>query len=499
MVKTVKCDSFFRDMKRQHTALTFDDIRAENDYSDGDIQGNDTQGRFSLRIPTKKPVVSASMTDVTEVKMAIGLASLGGVGVVHYRQTPEDQAKMIRRVKLYLNGRVENPICVHQNQTIEQVLNYLDEEGFEFRSFPVVDSEGRLVGTLTSTDISFCTDISQHVRDAMSVDTVTADPTITLEKASSLMVLHKKRLLPLVDHDKRVVALYTWSDILRTRDPKALHNVDKNGQLMVAASIGVGETGWERAQELARKGVNGIVIDSAHGDSKPVHDIARRILENLPEVDVIAGNISTYDAAVRLVKLGVHGIKVGQGGGAICTTRIVTGTGTPQVSAIYNCAKAVRDLDSNIPICADGGIRYYGDACIALGVGADSVMLGKMLAGTDEAPGEIIPTQTGYEKVYRGMGSAEMMAGSKDSRGRYGETQTRKDRVLAEGITSHVPYVGSLENVVLQLDEAIKRSMGYQGVHSIDELHQKSTYKRVTSAGMAESHFHDVRQSDNYN
>lgn len=497
MPKTVKCDSLFREMKRQHTALTFDDLRAENDYWDGDIQNNDIQGRFSLRIPLKTPIASAGMTDVTGPKMAIGLASLGGIGTIPYRQTPEDQAKMVRRVKLFLNGRVENPICVRHNQTVEQVLNFLDEEGFAFRSFPVIDDDDRLVGTLTGTDIDFCTDPSQLVSAAMSSSAVTGSPNIGLVDASALMKQHKIKLLPLIDEGGRVVALYVWSDILRTHDPKALHNVDRNGQLMVAATIGVGDSGWERAQELAKKGVNGIVIDSAHGDSKDIHEIARRILEGLPEVDVIAGNISTYGAAARLVKLGVHGIKVGQGGGAICTTRIVTGTGTPQVSAIYNCAKAVRDLGSNIPVCADGGIRYYGDVCIALGVGADSVMLGKMLAGTDEAPGEVIPTKTGYEKVYRGMGSAEMMAGSKDSRGRYGETQTKKDQILAEGISSKVPYVGSLENVIKKTSEAIKRSMGYQGAHSIEELHRNSTYIKVTTSGMAESHPHDVRQSDN--
>jgi IMP dehydrogenase len=489
-------DGFFDNMESQETALTFDDVRLQTGYSATDFHQSDLRTRFSRNVSLKIPVVSAAMDRVTEKEMAIALASLGGIGVIHRNLPIEEQARQVRRVKLYINGLITRPVCVSESETVGMVLRMCEDKNYSFRSFPVIDSQGRLVGVLTGNDIDFC-NRAGSVREAMTNNVITGEPETTPGKAHDLMKEKRIKVLPLANSNLQVVGLYIWSDLERIRDGSGRYNTDKNGQLVVAAAVGTGQEAIERANELAAKKVDVIVVDSAHGDSKPVMVTLELIKRENPNVDVVVGNISNYHSAVRLIDAGADGIKVGQGGGSICTTRIVAGIGTPQVTAIHNCSKAVRDRKSDIPVCGDGGIRESGDITIAIGAGADSVMLGMMLAGTNESPGEVITHRNRPVKSYRGMGSLGAMQDSADSRNRYGERQTQKSSIVPEGVSGHVPYVGSLDTTIHRLMEGLRRGMGYVGVASIPELQQNARFYRITNAGIRESHPHDIEVVDN--
>jgi IMP dehydrogenase len=485
-------DEFFEIMQGQRLALTFGDVRLRTNHSEEDFHGADITGRFSTHVLLKTPVVSAAMDRVTGKDMAIALPSLGGIGILHRNFSVEEQAKIVGRVKYHLNGKINQPVCVRYDQTVAQALAMLEKGRYAFRSLPVQDEEGRLVGILTGGDIDFSGNSTKLVSEVMTKSVITGDIETTVEMAYRLMQREKIKILPLIDDDGKVAGLYLWSDLKRILDKTGLHNVDANGQLVVGAAVGTGSEAVERARELVRKGVDVIVIDSAHGDSAPVFKTFEQIKQDAPNTDVVVGNISEYDSARRLAEVGVDGIKVGQGPGSICTTRIVAGVGTPQLTAIHNCAKAVRDLDLEIPICADGGIREPGDIPMAIVAGASSVMLGMMLAGTDESPGEVRTYRNRPVKSYRGMGSLGAMQDNIGSRTRYGERETDEKLILAEGVEGFVPYTGSLASNIHRLMEGLRRSMGYTGTMSLKELQEKGDFIRITNAGSFESHPHDI-------
>ncbi len=486
-------DSFFNAMEEQGLALTFDDVRVKTRHCDFDFHAVDLRSRFSKNVPLKIPIVSAAMDTVTERKMAIALASLGGLGIIHRNLDPETQSKHVRAAKFYLNGRIDTPVTMQQTNKVEEVLRICDERNYAFRSFPITDSDGKLVGILTGNDIKFCKDKSASVVEAMTRQVVKGNSATTLHEAHALMLQNKIGVLPLVSDDGSVTGLYLWSDLERILSGNTSHNTDDNGQLRVGAAIGTGDDTRERVELLLHRGVDVIVIDAAHSDSRQVIGTFEWVKQLAGDkVDVVVGNISEYDSAARLAEMDVDGIKVGQGGGSICTTRRVAGIGTPQVTAIFGCAKAVRDSGKDIPVCGDGGIREPGDITIAIAAGADSVMLGGMLAGTDEAPGDVIDTPRGQRKQYRGMGSLSAMEASASSRNRYGETQRDKSKILPEGVESYVPYAGPLETVIHRYVEGLRRGMGYSGAKSIAALQQETEFWRVTNAGVIESHPHDV-------
>lgn len=485
--------------KEEGLALTFDDVRLRTDYAEVMPDTVSIESKFSRNVGLKIPIVSAAMDTVTEYKLAIELAKLGGIGVIHRSLSLEDQAFHVARVKHHLNGLIEKPICVYEDEKISSVLLKRKSSGYTFHSFPVLDKEKRLVGIVTGNDFEFCEDSSLSVRDIMSTGLLTVPEGTSIDDAYSLMCREKKKILPLIKDNGEISGMYVFSDVKRIKTRSAeTYNVDARGQLRVAAAVGVGEEALERVSRLFDKNVDVIVIDTAHGDSKAVIDTLKEIKRNY-SLDVVVGNISTGDAAKRLADAGADGIKVGQGPASICTTRVIAGIGRPQVSAVYDCADAVERYD--IPICADGGLRNSGDIPIAIAAGAYSVMMGGMLAGTEEAPGEIVFVEGLQWKIYRGMGSMGAMEASRSSRERYLQKQTGKNQLIPEGVEGLVSYKGRLEDVLFQYVGGLRRGMGYAGAASIEELRKKGDFDRITSAGFSESHPHDIkitRDSPNY-
>ncbi len=396
---------------------------------------------------------------------------------------------------------IDRPITVSEDDTLSSVLAKMDERGYSFRSFPVVDAEGRVVGLLTGNDFDFCADTSLRVKEVMTREFVYGSAGTDIRQAYDTMRSNKKKVLPLLDVRGRLSGLYIFSDVKRiiTGKDETL-NIDAKDRLVAAAAIGAGQDAVERAKRLAEKGVDVIVIDTAHGDSKPVFGTLAALKRELPDVDVVVGNVSVGESARRLAEAGADGVKVGQGPGSICTTRIIAGIGRPQVSAVYDCAKAVERYD--IPVCADGGLSSSGDIAIAIGAGASSVMLGNMLAGVDEAPGEIMFMQGKPTKSYRGMGSLGAMAANAGSRERYNQRGAGKDTLVPEGVEGVVPYKGTLREVMVQYVGGLRRGMGYVGAATIDELRKKGDFDRITNSGLRESHPHGItitKDSPNYN
>jgi len=432
--------------------------------------------------------------------LAIELAKLGGIGVIYKFNDAKEQADEVAKVKFHLNGLIEKPICFHENETIEEILNKKAEKGYDFDSLPILNNSGKLVGILTANDFDFCVDKSKKARDIMTTELITAKPKTTIKEAYDIMINKKKKVIPLVNEKKEIVGMYVFSDVKRIvqRNSKT-YNTDKNGQLRVAAAIGTYDDAFESLEMLVKKNIDVVVIDTAHGDSKPVIETLKKIKKKY-DLDVVVGNISLAESAKNLIRAGADGIKVGQGPGSICTTRIIAGIGTPQVSAVYNCSKIAERY--NIPVCADGGLKYSGDIPIAIGAGASSVMMGNMLAGTEESPGEIIVYEGKQYKSYRGMGSSSAMEEFHSSKKRYNETaKTGKDRLVPEGIEGMVPYKGPLEKNIHQYIGGLRKGMGYVGAKDIKELREKADFVRITTAGQAESHPHDIiitRQAPNY-
>ena len=485
-----RCVEFFEEMARRRLAVTFKEVLLKTGYSSVPPDAVSLETRFSRRVPLKIPILSAAMDTVTESRLAIALAKLGGIGVIHRNLDPKDQRREVRRVKFHLSGKIATPVTVKPDMTMAAIEAMRAEHQFKFHSFPVTDDEGKLVGLLTRNDFDFCVDRSQRVAEVMTRTLVTAAPDTSLDAAHRQMLEARKKVLPLVNPDGSLAGMYLLSDLARVKSGSSdMYNMDEQGRLRVAAAVGVGEEALGRV-ELLHDYVDVIVIDTAHGDSENVLATLRAIKQKY-DIDVVVGNISEGESAKRLVDAGADGVKVGQGPGSICTTRVVSGTGCPQVTAVFQAVRAIEG--SGVPVCADGGIENSGDIPIAIGAGAHSVMLGKLFAGTTEAPGDVDFTFTPPMKLYRGMGSLSAMAGSKGSRERYRQGDAGKDRLVPEGIEGVVPFVGELAPLVHQLVGGLRKGMGYVGAATIEELREKADFHHNTVVGIQESHPHGVR------
>jgi IMP dehydrogenase len=466
--------------------LTFDDVLLVPDYSEVLPRTVNLSTHFSRNIELKIPFVSAAMDTVTESKLAIAIAREGGIGVIHKNMSIAEQAKQVQIVKRAENGMIYDPVSIKIGSTVRQCLKLMAE--YHIGGIPVVDGNNFLLGIVTNRDLRFEREMDKLVDVVMTKEgLVTAKQTTDLEKAADILQKYKIEKLPVVDNDGKLIGLVTYKDITKAKDkPDACK--DSKGRLRVAAGVGVTGDSNLRIKALVEAGVDAIVIDTAHGHSKGVVDMLRKVKEKYPTLDVVVGNIATGDAAKMLVDAGADGVKVGIGPGSICTTRVIAGVGVPQLSAIYDVAVALKG--TGVPLIADGGLRYSGDIVKALAAGAHSVMMGGLLAGVEESPGETIIFNGRKFKSYRGMGSLEAMEkGSKDRYFQDGETDAKK--LVPEGIAARVPYKGSLFEVVYQMVGGLRAGMGYCGAATIELLH-KAKFTRITNAGVAESHPHDV-------
>ena len=466
--------------------LTFDDVLLIPAYSEVLPRNVELSTRFSRNIKLNVPIVSAAMDTVTEAKLAIAIAREGGIGVIHKNMSIAEQARQVHAEKRAENGMIYDPVTITRGSTVREALAIMKE--FHIGGIPVVDENKKLVGIVTNRDLRFERNLDSLVDDVMTKENlVTTSQSTDLQQAADILQRYKIEKLPVVDKDGRLVGLVTYKDITKAKDkPNACK--DKLGRLRVAAGIGVTNDSMQRADALVEAGVDAIVIDTAHGHSKGVVDVLKAVKAKYPDLDVVVGNIATGEAAKYLVAAGADGVKVGIGPGSICTTRVIAGVGVPQLSAVYDVAKALEGTD--VPLIADGGIRYSGDIVKALAAGAYSVMLGGMLAGVEESPGETIIYNGRKYKSYRGMGSLEAMErGSKDRYFQDGENDVKK--LVPEGIAARVPFKGSLYEVVYQMIGGLRSGMGYCGAHNIEELHN-AKFTRITTAGVTESHPHDV-------
>jgi len=475
--------------------LTYDDVLLVPAYSEVLPRDVKLSSLFSKNIELKSPIVSAAMDTVTESNMAIAIAQQGGIGVIHKNMSIEDQAKNVRKVKRSESGMIIDPITLHQDALVKDALLLMKENSIG--GIPVVDSKKKLIGIVTNRDLRFEKNLERPVLEVMTSDNlITTLESIELSKAEVILQENRIEKLPVVDSENNLIGLITYRDIIKVKEhPNSCK--DHLGRLRVAAAVGVTDDTVERVDSLVRAGVDAIVIDTAHGHTKGVVLKLKSVKEKFPDLNVIVGNIATAEAAKYLVDAGADAVKVGIGPGSICTTRVIAGVGVPQLTAINDVAKALKG--SGIPVIADGGIRYTGDIVKALAAGADSVMLGSMFAGVEESPGETIIYEGRKFKSYRGMGSIEaMQQGSKDRYFQDAEDDIKK--LVPEGISGRVPYKGSLSEVMYQIIGGIRAGMGYCGSATINEL-KGSQFVRITSAGVRESHPHDVsitREAPNY-
>ena len=466
--------------------LTFDDVLLIPAYSEVLPREVDLSTNFSRNIKLNIPFVSAAMDTVTEAKLAIAIAREGGIGVIHKNMSIEAQAQQVRFVKRAENGMISNPVSILRDKTVGHALAMMAE--YKIGGIPVVDTNNRLVGIVTNRDLRFRRDMNELNDDVMTKENIiTTRQTTDLEAAADILQQHKIEKLPVVDADNKLIGLITYKDITKAKD-KPFACKDENGRLRVAAGVGVTYDTLERVDALVQAGVDAIVIDTAHGHSRGVVEMLKKVKATYSNIDIVVGNIATGDAAKYLVDAGADAVKVGIGPGSICTTRVVAGIGVPQLSAIYDVAKALKG--TNVPLIADGGLRYSGDIVKALAAGGYSVMMGSLLAGVEESPGETIIFNGRKFKSYRGMGSLEAMEkGSKDRYFQDMEADIKK--LVPEGIAARVPFKGSLFEVVYQMTGGLRAGMGYCGAKNIDELHN-AKFTRITNAGVAESHPHDV-------
>lgn len=475
--------------------LTFDDVLLIPAYSEVLPRNVELSTKFSRNIRLNIPLVSAAMDTVTEAQLAIAIAREGGIGVIHKNMSIEAQAKQVHTVKRAENGMIYDPVTIKRGSTVRDALAMMKE--FHIGGIPVVDDDRMLVGIVTNRDLRFERDLDKLIDLVMTKDNlVVTSQSTDLEQAADILQKNKIEKLPVVDKDGRLVGLVTYKDITKAKD-KPFACKDKWGRLRVAAGVGVTADSMQRVDALVEAGVDAIVIDTAHGHSKGVVGVLKQVKAKYPELDVVVGNIATGEAAKYLVEAGADGVKVGIGPGSICTTRVIAGVGVPQLSAVYDVAKALEG--TGVPLIADGGIRYSGDIVKALAAGAYSVMLGGMLAGVEESPGETIIFNGRKYKSYRGMGSLEAMEnGSKDRYFQSGEADVKK--LVPEGIAARVPYKGTLYEVIYQLTGGLRAGMGYCGAQNIEKLHE-AKFTRITNAGVMESHPHDVTitsESPNY-
>ncbi|MBF0901235.1 IMP dehydrogenase [Campylobacter concisus] len=470
-------------MKIVKRALTFEDVLLVPQYSEILPKQVDVKTRISKNVTLNIPIVSAAMDTVTEHRTAIMMARLGGIGVIHKNMDVESQAKEVKRVKKSESGVIIDPIFINPEATVAEALSLMSD--LHISGVPVIDKDRKLIGILTNRDLRFETNMSTLVKDRMTkAPLITAPKGCTLDDAEKIFSQNRVEKLPIVDKDGRLDGLITIKDLKKRKEyPNA--NKDSYGRLRVAAAIGVGQI--ERAKALVDAGVDVIVIDSAHGHSKGIIDTLKEVKANF-NVDVVAGNIANPAAVKDLAEAGADGIKVGIGPGSICTTRIVAGVGVPQISAIDDCASEAAKY--GIPVIADGGLKYSGDVAKALAAGAACVMAGSLLAGCEESPGELITFQGRQYKVYRGMGSIGAM--TKGSSDRYFQEGTAQDKLVPEGIEGRVPFAGSIKDVIHQLIGGLRSAMGYVGAKDIPTLQERAEFVEITSAGLKESHVHDV-------
>ena len=484
----------FIDERVQSTGLTFDDVLLVPAYSEVLPRTVSTETHFSRNIKLNIPIVSAAMDTVTEAPLAIALAREGGIGVIHKNMSIAEQAAHVRRVKRAENGMIYDPITITKEQTVGDALKLMHDN--KIGGIPVIDSDNSLIGIDTNRDLRFQRDMNRAIDEVMTKENIITTHSTELEKASEILLRNKIEKLPVVDDHGKLIGLITYKDITKVQDhPNACK--DSKGRLRVAAGIGITPDADESVKALMAESVDAVVLDSAHGHSKNVVEMLRKIKSQFPELDVVVGNIATAEAARYLVEAGADGIKVGIGPGSICTTRIIAGVGVPQLTAIFEASNAIKG--SGIPVIADGGLRYSGDCVKALAAGGDCVMIGSMFAGTEESPGETIIYNGRKFKTYRGMGSIDAMkAGSRD---RYFQGEEKNDmKLVPEGIVGRVPFKGSLSETVYQLVGGIRAGMGYCGAKDMASL-QKARFVRITSNGVVENHPHDItitRETPNY-
>lgn len=484
------------------TALTFDDVLLKPGPSDVLPTDVDTSSRVTREISVKIPLLSSAMDTVTEARLAIAMAQAGGIGVVHRNLTPQEQAHEVSQVKKFESGMVVNPVTIGPDAPLEEAMGLMRD--YKISGIPVVDKpagstgSGKLVGILTNRDVRFATNMNEPVSALMTKDgLVTVKETVAIDEAKRLLHQHRIEKLLVVDDNYHCIGLITVKDIEKARlHPDACK--DEQGRLRVAAATTVGDAGFERTEHLIDAGVDLIVVDTAHGHSSKVLEAVGRIKKHSNRVQVIAGNVATADGTKALIDAGADAVKVGIGPGSICTTRIVAGVGVPQLSAIMDSVEAARLSD--IPVIADGGIKYSGDLAKAIAAGAECAMIGSLLAGTDESPGEVFLFQGRSYKSYRGMGSVGAM--SRGSADRYFQQEVRDSlKLVPEGIEGQVPYKGPAGSVVHQLVGGLRAAMGYVGAPTIRELQERAEFVRISPAALRESHAHDVtitRESPNY-
>lgn len=476
-------------------ALTYDDVLLIPAYSEVLPKDTSTKTKLSRNVELNIPLVSAAMDTVTEYEMAIAMAQEGGIGFIHKNMTIEKQADQVRRVKRSESGMIVDPITLHLDSVVSDALKIMSD--FKVGGIPVVLSDGTLKGIVTNRDLRFQTEMNKPIQEIMTINKlITAPIGISLEQAEGILMEHKIEKLPIIDANNKLAGLITYKDILKKKN-KPFAAKDKLGRLIVGAAVGVTPDLEQRVEALMKAGVDVVSIDTAHGHSKGVIEALKSIKSKFPNLDVICGNVATGEGAKALADAGADAVKVGVGPGSICTTRIIAGIGMPQLSAVYLCAKALEG--TGVPVIADGGIRFSGDIVKAIAGGAGSVMLGSLLAGTEEAPGDIILYEGRKFKSYRGMGSVEAMEdGSKD---RYFQDATDDvKKLVPEGIVGQVPFKGMVREILYQMTGGLKAGMGYCGAKNITDL-QNAKFVKITSSGMKESHPHDVhitKEAPNY-
>ena len=476
-------------------ALTFDDVLVIPRHSDVLPKDVNLQTKLTLNLSLNLPFCSAAMDTVTESKMAIGLAALGGIGIIHKNNSPEEQAEEVRRVKKFESGIVRDPITIKSTNTIGDLIQLTSE--LNISGMPVVDDDA-LKGIVTGRDFRYARDMDQTVATIMTKreNLITVKEGEDQEIVKSLMYKHRIEKVLVLDGSDKLVGLITMKDIEKAID-YPLASRDNEGRLIVGAALGVGSDLEKRSEQLIGAGVDVLVIDSAHGDSKGVIDVLSYLKKSFPKVDVVAGNVATADGAKLLIDNGADAIKVGVGPGSICTTRIIAGVGVPQLTAVMNVASVAKD----VPVISDGGIRFSGDIVKALGAGANSVMLGSAFAGTEEAPGEVELYQGRSFKTYRGMGSMGAMAKRTDANRYMQGEDIDTDKMVPEGIEGRVPFRGWLKDVIFQMEGGLRQGMGYTGSKTIEDLKANIQFQKITASGVKESHVHDVsitKEAPNY-
>ncbi|MBB3521373.1 IMP dehydrogenase [Rhizobium sp. BK456] len=477
-------------------ALTFDDVLLQPGHSEVMPGQTNIATRIARDFELNIPILSSAMDTVTESRLAIAMAQAGGLGVIHRNLTPVEQAEEVRQVKKFESGMVVNPVTIGPEAKLAEALGLMKSHGIS--GIPVVEKSGRLVGILTNRDVRFASDPEQKIHELMTKDNlVTVKESVDQQEAKRLLHSHRIEKLLVIDTEGRCVGLITVKDIEKSQlNPNA--SKDAQGRLRAAAAISVGDDGFERAERLIEAGVDLLVVDTAHGHSQRVLDAVTRVKKLSNSVRIMAGNVATYDGTRALIDAGADAVKVGIGPGSICTTRIVAGVGVPQLAAIMSAVQAAQAQD--VPVIADGGIKFSGDLAKAIAAGASAVMIGSLLAGTDESPGEVYLYQGRSFKAYRGMGSVGAMArGSAD---RYFQAEVRDTlKLVPEGIEGQVPYKGPVSAVVHQLAGGLKAAMGYVGGKDLKDFQERATFVRISGAGLRESHAHDVtitRESPNY-